>query len=121
MVEQAGDQTEEQVPEEVEAFVFEPPKSAIDSDFNHMIVGVSARSLLDDLDHINIYKIIKIDEGFYQLFDFNLDAISVKLSPNRHLDPLPLNSRLYKSSSLMGGSLIWTEEVQVGEYTTKQM
>ena len=85
-----------------------------------MTIGISARSLTDELDHVNIYKIIKIDDGFYQLFEFSPDAIAVKLSPNRHLDPLPLNSRLYDSTSLRGGSLVWSEEIG-GEFTTKQM
>ena len=59
----------------VEAFEEEPYTPEIKSSFSHTIVGVSSRSPNDDLDHVNFYKIIKIDDGIYQLFDFSNDVI----------------------------------------------
>ena len=39
------------------------------------IIGISLKSTEDDLDHISFYKILKLDEVTYELYEFGSDVI----------------------------------------------
>ena len=51
---------------------------------NHWILGVTSRSLEDDLDHVNFYKLIENEDGSYTKFDFGIDIIQTVISPAKH-------------------------------------
>ena len=115
------EEEEEEEVEEAWEVVDEPFRTPASSTFSHLIVGLSLRSLDDNLDHLNFYKIIELDDGTYKLFDFGLDVISANLSPGRHLDPLPKKSKLYQAGSIYKGSFMWTEEVSNGVFDIHQL
>ena len=48
------------------------------------IIGISSKSTEDDLDHISFYKILKLDDVTYELYEFGSDVIQAKIFPSLH-------------------------------------
>ena len=51
------------------------PASDFDPNFNHIIIGISSKSTEDDLDHINFFKVIELEDGSRHIFEYAFDII----------------------------------------------
>ena len=61
----------------------EEPAVSNDMSFSHMIIGTSSRTKNDDLDHINFFKVIELNNGTMYMFEYALDAIQTSLGPRQ--------------------------------------
>ena len=57
------------------------------------IIAISSKSTEDDLDHISFYKILKLDEVTYELYEYGPDVIQTKIIPSLHDADDKVNNR----------------------------
>ena len=121
-ISEEGSQTEND--EEAEEPVAEEEPESFDSNFSHVIVGVSAKSTQDELDHISFYKLIQQADGSFELFDFGIDVIQTEISPSRHTADELRDNRGASGPTLYNGSFMWTSRVDSDNgstYVTNQL
>ena len=73
-----------------------------DTLFGDVILAFTSRSTSDDFHHINFYKIIRLNDGKLEVFEYKLDAIRTKL-----IDREP-GKTIQDSASFAFGSFMWT-------------
>ena len=76
------------------------PASTFDPNFNHIIIGISSKSTEDDLDHINFFKVIELEDGSRHIFQYAFDIIQITLGPRQRGQP--------DKATLQDGSYMWT-------------
>ena len=83
---------------------------------NYTLIAVSYKSLRDTLDHINFYKILKINDA-YELFTYKINAISTNL-----LDPYDTDGHVRPEvvfePVMQGNSFVWIRTTNDDQYVT---